>query len=149
MSKGMNNASGKAHLAKLIEDNTKKLESLRWANTPEGTLALIKAKSAKEAEEKAKMFEQGQLVWCDVSVDTNDLSHKIGSRCSMITHVSTIDATTQEKMLFVMVDNVQQDQFVDGFGYIQKKGDFISHHFYQLEKHVARTTANVWWKVKI
>jgi len=146
--RGMNNASVRSTLVKTIETITVKTDFIRWAQSPEGQVAIFVAKAEKELAEQRKEFAIGQLVWNEVVSyyeDSDDNGH-IVPICLRITEVN--ENSVKCEMLYVLENNQKYPEFQDFFGQINKRGDTWTYAFHSLEKHVAKASHNIWWKVK-
>lgn len=145
MSKGLNNAAAKSVLAKELEESAKKVETQRFYNTEEGK-AILAERARKLANDMRRAeFAANQLVWKDVLLE-DDENGTLATQCNKI--ISIGEDFVNVEMMYVTIDGKKEDRFKDVFGTSHFKGEVSTFTFYHLEKHVAKTTGNVWWKVK-
>jgi hypothetical protein len=138
--KGINNIVSINILARDFEIELKKVERSRWELTEEGKTYL--------ANEKLRtQFAIGQLVWQDVIAysDSSLFDGQLASRCNKI--VAIHDQNVETEMLFVQIDDLKYTDYNAWNGRSCIKGDKTWFDFFQLEKHISKSSGNIWWKV--
>ena len=149
--KGMNNASGKAHLVRSLADALVEIDARRkqaeFLSSEEGQRFLIEQAQKQAYDQMRGQFEIGQLVWRDdiMSSDGGLDNGTIVNCCSRI--IGVIEHTVQTQMLYAIVGGEKMDGYTNWMDLAIQKGDVFSYHFGQLQKHLSKKTGFIWWKV--
>lgn len=151
MGKGLNNVVAKNTIAKTIGSALEEMKGQRWLASDEGQEYLAREKEKVRLEIMSKSFEAGQLVWQDDILQDGDdepasSETRVISRCSKIVLVVDEDKVELE-MLYGIWNEVRYDSYKDYTGYTWQKGYKYVVNFNRFEKHIARITHKIWWKV--
>jgi hypothetical protein len=143
--KGQNSAVAKKQLVGSFEQALNQLDQSRQIRnrTPEENDQLIKADHIQDVRSNIQV---GQRVWKPVIVEDFD-TNKILNVCCKITSIDG-DEVHAEMLYATDQANNQFEGYTDWDDVEHRKGDEFWFTLDRLEKHVAKTTSNIWWKVK-
>ena len=149
--KGLNNVVAKSSIVKTIGSSLEEIKDQRWLASEDGQDYLRHEKEKARLEIIRRDFIIGQLVWQDDILDDSDdesaaSETRVISRCSKLLRVVDEEKVELE-MLYGIWNGVKYDSYKDFTGYTWQKGSKYTLSFQNFEKHVARITNKIWWKV--
>jgi hypothetical protein len=146
--KGQNNAVAKRQLINSIADAIEKVQGDRWAASPEGKAFWAAEAQKEELAALRAQFEIGQLVWGHdiLGEDAIFEEPQMVSVCSKIIEIKADSVVTE--MIFLQKGTEKFDCYEDWLENHHSKGEQKEISFFGLERHIAKTSGNVWWKIK-
>lgn len=149
MAKKLNTPASKKELLDKINVATKSLEYWRWLESPEGKEAALLLEQQRQCNLRRKDIQIGQLVWKEAVAffDLNTPQER-AEKVNVCYKISAIEKETVTiKMLYVAIGDEKADEYTDFLGEVRAKGYEFVVGILGLEKHLSKTTGNIWWKI--